>query len=422
MNEINFAKKVANLGGCAYIVGGWNRDVLLGVEPKDKDYCVTGFNQETFLQAFQNAKQVIGKDGEQTVDVFLLDIDSETQEVALARRERKNGTGYHGFEFEADKTVTIEEDLVRRDLTINAIAFDVLEGNYIYPEGAMDDIESGVLRAVSDAFYEDPLRVYRVAVRHAITGFTVEDRTKEMMKQAASELTSVPKERVMQELKKALVSNQPDLFFRLLAELDILSVHFQEISDLMNVPQPVKFHPEGDAFEHTMLVLKAMRDMTEEQSLLFAALVHDLGKGITPIELLPSHHGHEEAGVPLVKSISKRLGVPNKWKKAAIFATAKHGRFHIIHKMKDVKVVDLLTEAERTPLGAKGLVMVALADTRGKDDPEAVHPNAGFALQAIQQIKQVKGKQELEGRKAWDDKRKRQAEIIRNIRIEMAAI
>lgn len=416
MNEQTFSKLIAYAGGRAYIVGGWNRDQLLGKQPKDKDYCVTGFNKSSFINLFPQAKQVIGKKGKQTVDVFLLDIDGVIQEVALARKEVKKGTGYHGFEFHSDENVTIEQDLLRRDLTINAIAYDLEEKRYIYPEGAMDDIKNHILRATSDAFYEDPLRVYRVAVRHAKTGFQVEERTKQMMITASKELPFLPKERVFQELKKALTAEYPDLFFRLLEELGILSIHFKPIADLKGVEQPAKFHPEGDAFEHTMNTVKAMKSMTDDPMMVFCMLVHDVGKALTPIEFLPKHPGHEERGVPVVSKLCGELGVSRNWKKAAKFATENHGRFHVLHQMRSVKVVDLLTEAEKNPLTAEGLAMVGLADARGKGNPQEEHPNYPLAIRAIEEIKQVKGDKSLKGMKAWQDKRNRQAAIIDQIR------
>lgn len=417
--ELEFAKEVAKKDGALYDVGGSVRDYFMGIPCKDHDYCVTGFDNESFLLAFPDAKQVIGQNGEKTVDVFLMHVGEEQVEVALARQEVKTGEGYHGFQYVSTKDITIEKDLYRRDLTINSMARKVLTGEIIDPYGGREDIKNRILRATSDAFYEDPLRVYRVAVRYAKTDFAVEERTKEMMKIAAKELHTVKRERVVAEMEKAFSSKKPDLFFRLLQELDILSVHFPEIDALVGVSQPKEHHPEGDVFEHTMQSLREMRSLTDRKEELYAILSHDVGKALTPTESLPKHHGHEAAGVPVVEMMNKRLGVPTTWKKAAMFATENHGKFHLIGEMKSVKVVDLLTGANRNPLGVKGLANVALADRRGRNNPSVTHPYYDFALAAIEEITKVKGNPELEGKRAGEDKRRRQAEVVARMKKEM---
>jgi len=419
MNEKAFSKTIINHGGKLYVVGGWVRDTLMDKTPKDKDYCVTGFNREKFLAVFPQAKQVIGEKGKQTVDVFLLNIDDETQEVSLARKEVKTGKGYHGFSFNSDESVTIEEDLERRDITINSIAYDIEKDKYIDPFGGIADVKNRIIKATSEAFYEDPLRVYRIAVRAAITGFNVEERTKEMMIKASEELHLIHKERVVKELEKALTAENPDKFFRLLQELGILQIHFKQVSDLFGVTQPEKYHPEGDAFEHTMQVLVAMSKLTDRVELLYSALVHDLGKAVTPKELLPNHHGHEDEGVPLVKELSEALGVPNKWKDTALFATEYHGKFHRIGEIRDIKVSDLLMKAHKNPIGLDGFAAIGLADTRGKGDPTKEHPYYEFALRAGEEIVKVKGNKEFEGIRARDDKRRRQAAIVKQMKKEM---
>lgn len=416
MNETEFAQLINENSGKLYIVGGWVRDSLMKTQPKDKDYCITGFNKEKFIRLFPAAKQVIGEKGMQTVDVFLFEIDKEIQEVALARKEIKTGEGYHGFNFHSDEDVTIEDDLKRRDITINSIAYDVLNNIFIDPFNGIKDIEKGIIRATSEAFYEDPLRVYRIAVRAAITGFIVEERTKQMMIKASNELSILSQERVVKELEKALLSKYPDKFFRLLQELDILNIHFKELNNLVNVPQPVKFHPEGDCFEHTMQVLVAMSKLTKRVELLYSALVHDLGKGITPIDMLPNHHGHENEGVPLVESLSKSLGVPNKWRDTALFATEYHGKFHKIGEMKDIKIADLLMTAHKNPIGIEGFALMGLADTRGKGDPDKEHLYYEFAIESGKEIVKVKGNKEFEGIRARDDKRRRQAAIVKEMK------
>ena len=417
--ELEFANEVDRKGGRLYAVGGRVRDYLMGIPWEDNDYCVTGFDNDSFLLAFPSAKQVIGQDGEKMLDVFLVNVGKEQVEVALARQEVKTGKGYHGFLRVSTKDITIEQDLYRRDVKINSIALDILTGEIIDPYGGREDIKNRMLRATSDAFYEDPVRVYRVAVRYAKTEFTVEERTKEMMKTAAKELSEVKRERVVKEMEKAFSSKKPDLFFRLLQELDILSIHFPEIDALVDVSQPIEYHPEGHVFEHTMQSLREMRSLTDRKEELYAILSHDVGKALTPKEELPKHHGHEAAGVPVVENMNKRLGVPTTWKKAATFATEYHGKFHLIGEMKSVKVVDLLTGANRNPLGVEGLANVALADKRGRNNPTVIHPYYDFALAAMEEIAKVKGNPELEGKKAGEDKRRRQGEVVARIKKEM---
>lgn len=418
---LEFALKVKEAGGVLYDVGGGVRDDLLGIPSKDRDYCVTGFTPKSFKKAFPDAQQVIGQDGKKTVYVFLVEITGVRVEVALARKEIKTGSRHGDYEYEVEG-ITIETDLYRRDVTINSIARNVLTGEYIDPYGGIEDLKNGIIRATSDAFYEDALRVYRVAVRHAKTGFVVEERTKEMMKKASLELPDISSERVVEELKKAYDSPAPDKFFRLLQELDILHIHFPHLAGLYGVPQPPEHHPEGHTFEHTMRTIVAMKKLSSRYEDMYSISFHDVGKKVTPKELLPKHHGHEEAGVPLVEEMSKSLGVPTSWRKAALYATKYHGKFHRLGEIRDIKIVDFLVEAEKTPLKVEGLAKVALADARGKKDPDATHPYYDFALRAIQEISKVKGNKELEGIKARDDKRRRQAVIIRKLKKEFGFV
>ena len=218
----------------------------------------------------------------------------------------KRGKGYHGFEVFADPSVTLEDDLIRRDLTINAIAKSD-EGELIDPYGGVKDLEDRKLRHVSDAFVEDPLRVLRVArfaAKLAPFGFTLAEETRALMQEMvhSGELSDLTPERVWQEVTKALKTAKPSIFFEVLNEVGAVAVLFPELYQLHDVTQPVQYHPEGDVWVHTMMVLDASADLSDSLNVRFAALVHDLGKGITPKELWPKHHGHEKAGLPLCES------------------------------------------------------------------------------------------------------------------------
>lgn len=310
-----------------YLVGGAVRDELLGLKPHEHDWVVVGASpQELLDEGFQQ----VGKD----FPVFLHPDTKE--EYALARTERKAGKGYHGFEVFADPSVTLVEDLIRRDLTINAIAKSD-DGKLIDPYGGVNDLKDRVLRHVSDAFEEDPLRVLRVArfaAKLAPFGFTLAEETRALMQKMvhSGELSDLTPERVWQEVTKALKTAKPSIFFEVLDEVGAVAVLFPELYQLHDVTQPVQYHPEGDVWIHTMMVLDAAADLSEDLNVRFAALVHDLGKGITPKALWPKHHGHEKAGLPLVKAMAERYRVPKQAQNFALKVTEYHG---IVHKALD---------------------------------------------------------------------------------------
>ncbi|WP_206919138.1 HD domain-containing protein [Alicyclobacillus suci] len=388
MKEIYaIARKIADVGGRLYLVGGAVRDAYMGRAATDSDYCVTGIRAETFRELFPDAF-VAGA----AFAVFRMTVDDVVTEFALARMERKVGQGHKGFEVVSTPEVTIEQDLYRRDLTVNAMAVDVLTEEMFDPYGGRQDIDQGVIRAVSAAFSEDPLRVYRAARFAAQLNFTIADDTLLMMRKLRAELTSLSPERVFVELKRALASDKPSLFFRWLHRAGVLDVHFKEVAALAGVEQPVKWHPEGDAFEHTMQVLDAAAALTTRAEVRFAALVHDVGKARTPRHKWPAHHGHEVAGVPLVKHLCARLRLPTHWTQAALFATEQHMKIHVLDKMKCTKVVDLLTDAHRTPLGVDGFSIIGMADDRGRNNPNAYSPNAESMPDYWRVIQSVSGK------------------------------
>ena len=297
-NIIEIANKIHSKGGKVYLVGGAIRDKLLGIENHDEDYCVTGISFEEFKELFPEA-HVRGKD----FPVF----DINNKEFAIARKERKIGIGHNSFSVEVDKKITIEEDLERRDITINAIAKEVLTDKIIDPFHGREDLKNKIIRAVSSHFVEDPLRVYRVARFASQFDFKVKENTMQMMKLLKNELSSLAVERVYHELSKALITDKPSIFFDVLKEANVLDIHFKEIYDLIGAEQPIKYHPEGDSYNHTMIVLNKVADRTKsldngrKLELRFSALVHDLGKGATPKEEYPHHINHEKRGAQLVK-------------------------------------------------------------------------------------------------------------------------
>ena len=315
MTILEIARKIENSGGRLYIVGGTVRDKILGKENKDEDYCVTGLTKEEFMAIFPEAK-FRGK----FFEVFVL----ENKEFAMARTEEKTGTGHKEFAVRTNKSITIEEDLKRRDITVNAIAQDVLTGKIIDPYNGTQDLKEKRIKAVSRAFAEDPLRVYRVSRFAAELEFEVEENTLKMMNSLKDELLILSKERVFEELRKALKTNRPSIFFEVLKKANVLDIHFKEIYDLIGAVQPEKYHPEGDSYNHTMIALDNSAKITKDEKIRFACLVHDLGKGRTPKEMYPHHYGHEERGIEPLRELSRRVGLPKEWKECGMIAIKEH--------------------------------------------------------------------------------------------------
>ncbi len=315
MTIIEIAKKIKQAGGNLYIVGGALRDKMLGKENKDEDYCVTGIKPEKFMEIFPEVK-IRGK----SFGVFVL----ENKEFAMARKEEKIGIGHKEFKIDTSDKITIEEDLKRRDVTVNSIAQDILTKEIIDPYNGIQDLKEKRIKAVSDSFKEDPLRVYRVARFAAELDFEVENNTLRMMSSLKNELLSLSKERVFEELKKALRTNKPSIFFEVLKNANVIDVHFKEVYDLIGAVQPEKYHPEGDSYNHTMLALDNSAKITKDEKIRFSVLVHDLGKGRTPKEMYPHHYGHEERGVDPLKEFAKRIGLPKTWKECGITAIKEH--------------------------------------------------------------------------------------------------
>lgn len=303
---MEIAKIIEENGGRLYLVGGAVRDKIMGRKSYDEDYCVTGLSSEEFSSLFPMAKL----DGK-AFPVFRMC----GSEFALARKEKKVASGHKGFEFITGKEITLKEDLKRRDITINAMAEDVLTGELFDFFGGKKDIENKTIRAIGEHFKEDPLRVYRVARLSSVLGFTVENNTISMMRSLKDELKFLSKERVFAEFEKALKSDKPSIFFDVLRKADVLDVHFMPVYKLIGALQPEKYHPEGDSYNHTMIALDKSCRYTDDVKVRFSVLVHDFGKGETPKEEYPHHIGHEERGVEVVRKFCSFLKIPNAWKK-----------------------------------------------------------------------------------------------------------
>ena len=378
MQTDEIANKIKEKGGSLYLVGGAVRNKFLNLEIHDEDYCVCGLTEEEFINLFPNAKPR-GK----AFKVF----DLDGKEFALARKDVKKGLGHKDFEIQSNPKITIEEDLYRRDITINSIAQDVLTKEIIDPFNGIKDIQNKIIRATSLSFKDDPLRVYRVARFASQLEFNVDVDTIELMKSMKNELSTLSKERVFEELKKALATDKPSIFFEVLRKADVLDAHFKEINDLIGVLQPEKYHPEGDAYNHTMLVLDYVSQNTKDLSIRFSALVHDLGKGLTPKEEYPHHYGHEDKGVALVGTLGNRIGAKNEWIKAGKVACREHMRGGIFYKMKPSTKVDFIERVSKTKLGLDGLQLIVNADKlRGGRIPQGNFNFADIGKKCLEEV------------------------------------
>lgn len=371
----------------AYRVGGCVRDRLLGLEVKDIDWVVTGASVEQMQAA---GYKPIGKD----FPVFLH--PRTKQEYALARSERKVGPGYRGFEVDFDPGTTIEQDLMRRDLTINAIAEDE-QGNIIDPYGGRADIEARRLRHVSDAFVEDPVRVLRLArfaARFHKLGFSIAEETRLLVRQIgqSGELQTLVAERVWQEMSRALDESEPAVFFQSLRECEVLEYLFPEIESLFGVPQTAKYHPEIDTGIHVMMALQKSAEMGLDNQTRFAVLMHDLGKATTPAHVLPSHHGHEKRGTSLVKAFCKRWRVPRAHTELALITTEFHTHVHRVFELKAQTLLKFLTRADcfRKPERFEQMLQACIADLRGRTSFEnSPYPQADFLSRLAKNLREA---------------------------------
>jgi tRNA nucleotidyltransferase (CCA-adding enzyme) len=372
-----------------YIVGGAVRDGLLGIAVQDRDWVVVGATPEQMLaQGFRP----VGKD-------FPVFLHPETQEeYALARTERKTAPGYRGFVFHTSPEVTLEDDLVRRDLTINAIA-RAQDGSLVDPFGGQDDLRAKVFRHVSDAFLEDPVRILRLARFAArFPEFTVAPETNALMRTMVEqgEVDALVPERVWQEVARGLMEKTPSRMLAVLRDCGALARIMPELDKLWGVPQPPLHHPEVDTGAHMMLVADYSAERAFELCVRFAALMHDLGKGATPPAAWPRHHGHEELGLALIDALCKRLKVPNDCRELAIMTAREHGN---ISRAQDLRANTLVTlfercDAFRKPQRFEQMLLASECDFRGRgsdadDFRTRPYPQGGYLLQALAAVRAV---------------------------------
>lgn len=379
---------VAEVSSAVYLVGGAVRDELLGLPHHENDWVVVGSTpDELRARGFRQ----VGS----SFPVFLHPESGE--EHALARTERKQGHGYHGFSVDFHPGVTLEEDLARRDLTINAIARDV-NGVLYDPYGGQRDLERRVLRHVSPAFCEDPLRVLRVArfaARFAALGFRVHESTMELMQGmvASGELEHLVPERIWAEFSKAMTAGQPEVFIEVLRECGALATLLPEVDCLFGIPQPEKYHPEIDTGIHVLMSMNMAARQGGSAEVVFALLLHDLGKGLTRPEDLPSHIGHELRGVPLVDRVCERLRVPGSYRNLALKVCELHLRCHRLMEARPTTVLELIEKADllRRPERIDDFILACRADYLGRkgleDRPYPQGERLHQALNAVLSIR-----------------------------------
>ena len=368
-----------------YLVGGAVRDALLGRPVEDRDWVVVGADAQTMLD---RGFKPVGKD----FPVFLH--PESREEYALARTERKTAKGYAGFSFHADKDVTLEQDLQRRDLTINAMAQDS-DGRLIDPYGGAEDLKNGILRHVSPAFAEDPVRILRTARFAARYGFAVAGETLALMRQMVDngEAEALVAERVWQELSRGLMEPHPRKMIDILRQSGALKVLLPEVDALFGVPQRADFHPEIDSGEHTLLVLERAAAMNLDLPERYAALLHDLGKALTPADMLPRHIGHDSAGIEPVRAVSRRCRVPKACAELAELVCRLHIR---LHRAADIRrpraVLDVLTAADalRRPERFAAALAVCQADQQGRLGREHTpYPQRAFWLAMLDAARDI---------------------------------
>jgi tRNA nucleotidyltransferase (CCA-adding enzyme) len=406
-----------------YLVGGAVRDRLLGLPVRERDWVVVGATPEELVRA---GYEPVGRE----FPVFLHPTTHE--EYALARQERKVGPGYRGFTTQFAPTVTLEEDLRRRDLTINAMAEDE-NGVLIDPYGGQADLAARCLRHVSEAFVEDPVRILRVArfaARFAQLGFRVADETLALMRRITEtgEVRTLVPERVWQETERAIAAADPEVFFEILRACGALAVIFPEIDALFGVPQPPRWHPEIDTGVHVMLALKYAAHHGAPGAVRFAVLTHDLGKAQTPSADWPSHRGHEEFGVPLINDVCDRLKVPNTHRELAILAARYHTHVHRAMELRPATVLTLLEncDAFRRPERFAELLLACEADARGRTGREsAPYPQAAYLRQTLAAAAGValseSDRRGLEGAEIGEELRRRRLAAVSGVKAAAAA-
>ena len=394
-----------------YLVGGAVRDKLLGLPVKDRDWVVIGATPKKMIE---EGFEPIGEN----FPVFLHPKTKE--EYALARTERKSGKGYKGFVFYSSPKVTLEDDLKRRDLTINAIAEDE-NGELIDPYGGEADLKNGILRHVSPAFVEDPLRVLRIARFAACFGFKIADETIKLLHiiSKSNELDTLTPERVWSEMEKALAGKYPTRFILALRSCNALKILFPEIDALFGIPQDKKYHPEIDVGRHTLMALNQSVQLSSDPIVRFSVLVHDLGKATTPKEQLPNHDGHETRGINIIDSVCERYKIPNKYHDLAACVSEFHIVCHQIQEMEPKEILERLEklDAFRRPERFKKFLISCESDSRGRAGfEEKEFPQAKYFLNALEISRGVNvgllANKSLKGKELGEALRKERIKIL----------
>jgi len=395
-----------------YLVGGAVRDKLLDIPVKDEDWVVVGARSEDLLEM---GYRQVGKG-------FPVFLHPEThQEYALARTERKIGPGHNAFDFDISEHVSLEEDLHRRDLTVNAMA-ESKSGKIIDPYGGQRDLTNKVLRHVSEAFSEDPLRVLRVArfaARFKDRGFVVADETMSLMTTmvASGELETLVIERVWQEIELALATAAPQEFVSVLKQCGALAVILPEVDALFGVPQPEKYHPEIDTGVHILMSLEQAAKLSDDVTVRYATLVHDVGKAVTEKSKWPRHHGHETLGIRLQQSIAQRLRVPNGHAQLAALVCEHHTKLHRLEQLRPSTLLELLEslDAMRQPERLERFLLACEADARGRtgfEDRE--YPQRDYLNAVLKAINQLDVKALLA-----ENCKRSPPEVIRSMRLQI---
>ncbi|HWM28719.1 MAG TPA: multifunctional CCA addition/repair protein [Woeseiaceae bacterium] len=407
-----------------YLVGGAVRDEQLGLPVTERDWCVVGATPQDLTSL---GYRQVGKD-------FPVFLHPETgEEYALARTERKTGPGYHGFEFRSSPDVTIEDDLRRRDLTINALAKDE-DGKLLDPFNGLRDLELRVLRHVSESFREDPVRILRAAkfaARFAPLGFELADETFELMRGMVrnGEADELVPHRVWKECEAALSSVRPRVFFEVLRQCGALAVVLPEIDALFGVPQPEQWHPEIDCGVHALMVVEQAALLSDEVDVRFAALVHDLGKATTPKDKLPSHPGHERRSVRLIKAMAGRMPIPTGFRELALAVAEFHGHCHKAFELRPATVLKVLerTDAFRRPERFDKFLLACEADARGRTGfEERPYSQAGYLRGALSAAAAVSARElvaeGMDGARIGEALRRKRQQAISQFKSESSAL
>jgi tRNA nucleotidyltransferase (CCA-adding enzyme) len=402
-----------------FLVGGAVRDQLLGRPVVERDYLVVGSSTEQMLSL---GFQQVGKD----FPVFLHPRTKE--EYALARTEKKSGDGYTGFQCFTSPEITIEEDLSRRDLTVNAIAMSN-NGDLIDPYNGQQDLKMRILRHVSNAFIEDPLRVLRVArfaARYHNYGFSIADETIALMEKisVSGELETLSSERVFKELQRSLTEQHPEIFFDVLRSCGALTILLPELDKLWGVPGPAQWHPEICSGIHTMMVLQQAVTLSTIPEIRFAAICHDLGKGITPEIKWPKHHGHEKSGLSLVKTLCQRLKTPSSYQSLALKVCEFHLHCHKAFELRANTILQLFNSLDiwRKPEEFDNFLIVCEADHKGRIGFEnSPYPQANFLSNIAKKLRLVNAKpyiaQGIQGKEIKQAMEAEKLKIIDNIKV-----